>query len=259
MSQSNAILTLMTRNLEKLGYPTDDIRFSLGYCQGDGSSFSGPIDLKVHGPRLLPDVSKEIWATIDCELKIDRDTGCRYVHERSVDLNVDCKCVELTDATEYGGVAQKLALHKLVVALEADIISASEKNNEAGYKLIESYVSEEELVWSFRTHSLAVELYKVPDQDHDPFSHLGVTDDLDASIEEVLSGSMSIFGSKVVISLLDEDGEPAIMLAENCTWGHGYTTGDATLRGLRRELVSEAVQQARETYKMLLRPTLKAA
>ncbi|NRC34187.1 hypothetical protein HB746_35030 [Pseudomonas aeruginosa] len=258
MSLTNAVTTLMTRNLQKLGYPTGDVRWSLGYCQGDGSSFSGPIDITVHGPRLVPEVSNEIWASIICDLEIVRSSSCRYVHERSVDLNIDDVCVEQTEAGEYGGVAQKVALHKLVRALEKDIIDVASKNTSEGYTLLESYLSEEAGVWSFRTQSFQVELFKVRDEDHDPFE-CEEEEYLDAEIQSFLQGDKIIFGTKVVISLLDAEGEPSAVLAEEHLWGLSSKSDDASLGGMRREVVSEAISMAREAYQKLLRPRLKAA
>lgn len=258
MSLTTAVTTLMTRNLEKLGYPTDDIRWSLGYCQGDGSSFSGPIDIKVHGPRLVPEISKDLWPSIQCELKIERGSEHRYVHEYTVGLNIDAKCVEATEASEYGGVAQKYALHKLVSALEADIRSTAHKNSQDGYKVLESYLSEETRVWSFRTASFEVEVFKVRDEDHNPFEDEDV-EYLDSEIKAVLEGDKTFFGTKVVVSLLDEDGEPSSVLAEEHVWGLSCDSSDATLGGARREVVSEAIDVAREAYQKMLRPKLKAA
>lgn len=259
MSLSNAIETLMARNLTKLGYPTGDIRWSLGYCQGDGSSFTGDLDLKVLGARLCPEVSAEVWASIDCSLSLERISSLRYVHENSTRLNIDTESVELTDACEYGGVAQKLALHKLVGLLEEDILQAARKNTSDGYKLQEIYVQEEERVWSFQTSSFLVELFKTRDEDATPFFEVDDPELLDLDIKDVIDGKVSIFGTKVLISLLDEDEEPSTVLAELCVWGHCHDSGDVTLRGLRRELVSEAIRMAREAYQKLRRPLLKAA
>lgn len=259
MSLSNAVTALMTRNLQKLGYPTGDVQWSLGYCQGDGSSFSGPIDIKVHGPRLVPEVSGEVWASIDCDLEIARSSGFGYVHERSVDLNIDAKCVELTEASEYGGVAQKVALHKLVVALEDDIPCAAHKNTADGYKLIESFVREDTLVWRFRTASFLVELFKINDEDCSPFEMCDEGEQLDAVIKSIIEGDVSIFGTKVVVSLLDDDGDRSTELAVSYLGGLSCDSNDASLGGMRREVVSEAISMAREAYQKLLRPKLKAA
>jgi hypothetical protein len=256
MSITNAVTKMMTRQLEKLGYPTNDIRWSLGYCQGDGSSFSGPIDIKVHGPRLVPGIS--VWSSINCELEIVRSSSCRYVHERSVDLNIDAKCVEFTDASEYGGVAQKVALHKLVSALEVDIGQVALKNSADGYKVLESYVSEDTRVWHFRTASFEVEVFTIRDSEHDPFDDDDV-DRLDAIIKVILEGDMSIFGTKVVVSLLDAQGEVSSVLSEHFVWGTCCNPDDASLCGVRRDCVSEAISEAREAYQKLLRPKLKAA
>ncbi len=258
MSLLKAVNTLMARNLQKLGYPTTDINWSLGYCQGDGSSFSGTIDIKVVGPRLLPDISKEIWNSIDFDLKLVRSKDTRYVHERSVDLNIDSQGVELTEAGEFGGVAQKVALYKLVCALEDDILSASFKNTADGYKLIESYVSEEILVWSFRTASFLVELFKIKDEDCNPFEFCDEGDQLDYAISKILEGNIDIFCTKVVVSLLDDDGDASTVLAESYLGGICCDSNDANLGGVRRDVVSEAIHMAREAYKKLLRPRLKA-
>ncbi|HEP8970425.1 TPA: hypothetical protein VDU83_002764 [Pseudomonas aeruginosa] len=258
MSLTTALETLMARNLTKHGYPTSDISWSLGYSQGDGSSFTGSLDLEVLGARLCPEISAGIWPTICCSLSIERISSLRYVHEYSTRLNIDAKCIEGTEASEYGGLAQKVALHTLVGLLEEDIVRVAQKNTSDGYKLQESYVTEEQCVWSFKTASFLVKVIKLKDDDGSPF----LDDDpeyLDKDISDVIEGKVSIFGSKVVISLLDADAEPSTVLTEHYTWGHCHDSDDATLRGLRRELVSEAIQMAREAYRKLLRPALKAA
>ncbi|KSQ21502.1 hypothetical protein APB26_31430 [Pseudomonas aeruginosa] len=258
MSLTTALETMMARNLAKHGYPTADISWSLGYCQGDGSSFTGSLDLNVLGPRLCPEVSADIWPSISCSLAIERLSSLRYVHEYSTRLNFDAQCIEETEAGEFGGLAQKVALHRLVGLLEADFVRVAQMNTSNGYKLQESYVQEEQCVWSFKTASFLVSVSKINDDDATPF----LDDDLeylDKDISDVIEGKISIFGSKVVISLLDADDEPSAVLAEHYTWGHCHDSDDAALRGLRRELVSEAIKVAREAYKKLLRPALKAA
>ena len=40
-----AITKTFEFELEKLGYPTDDIGYSLNYCQDDGMAFYGDVDV----------------------------------------------------------------------------------------------------------------------------------------------------------------------------------------------------------------------
>lgn len=69
MSITTAFTTMMARQLDKLGYPSDDVHFSLGYCQGDGASFTGTLDIEKLGPRLVRKILSVIWS----ELKENAD------------------------------------------------------------------------------------------------------------------------------------------------------------------------------------------
>lgn len=264
MSIDSAIKTVMKRKLELLGYPTGDISYSLGYCQGDGASFTGKLDLKALGARLMPDVKPQVWDTCEASLEVTRDSGFRYVHERSTSLSETPETIASGEPADFGGVAQKYALGQLVGLLKEDIISAGAALARAGYSVMETYFRPDqdgESVWCFDTSNFRVECFKLADEDCTPHDLEGEPEYLDGCIADLLSGDFEIYGSRVVVSLLDEDREPCYTLANLETWGHFHKKSDGVFGGQasRRELVSEAIAEAREKYEKIRLPSLKAA
>ncbi|MGI0646984.1 hypothetical protein ACRCPS_18365 [Pseudomonas aeruginosa] len=262
MSIDSAITTVMKRKLELLGYPSSEIQYSLGYCQGDGASFTGKLDLKAIGARLLPGVKPEVWASCICDLEITRDRGFRYVHENSTSLSETTETIASGDPAEFGGVAQKYALGQLVGLLKEDIIRTGAALGRDGYAVMESYFrsDESESVWCFDTDNFRVECFKLADEFFAP-DDLSEEEYLDGCIADLLSGDFEVYGSRVVVSLLDEDREPSYTLAQCDTWGHFHKKSDGALGGpaSRRELVSEAIHVAREKFEKIRLPSLKAA
>lgn len=261
MSMNHAIKTAMTRHLTAKGYPTDDIRYSLSSCQGDGASFAGELDIVTLAKRLVPQYSEEIWKglQLDEKLAINRISSCRYVHERSTSLSHDAKCVELTEAHELGGAAQRVAFHGLVQALEADIVDTGSELASMGYKIIEAYPSEEKLIRRFSRRNFRVEVYKFSDERYDIFGEATSTDELDLAIQDVLGGKIEALGLEVRIEMLDDDGEEISTLAMSVFEGFSRDSSISGLCPHSRSLVREAIVEARETYTKLLKPRLRQA
>jgi hypothetical protein len=183
----------------------------------------------------------------------------RYVHERSTSLSIDPVYVELTPAEEFGGPAQKVALHRLVTALAEDVVSTGAELAQRGYKLLEAYVSQETKLRVFETSSFRVEVFKCPDDDYDVFELDDELVYLDQTIQQIMGGEVECFCVKVKVSMLDEDGDVIADLAESL---HSGFTRDASIKGLcvdTRDLVREAIAEARESYFKLLKPRLRQA
>lgn len=253
----------MKHHLEQLGYPSDNVQWSLGYCQGDGASFTGKLDLAKLGARLLPGVHPSVWEACTVELEITRGKD-RYVHENSTSLSESAETVDSGAPDEYGGIAQKVAFRKLVSILETEIVQVGAELGRLGYQVLETYYRPDreggsESVWCSRTENFQVEVFKVEDTDYSP---LDMCDEyFSETVAELTSGEWEICGSKVVISMLDEDGDPIFDLAETYCHGHYFKTADPVFgsRLAMRELVSEAIQEARVNYEKISRPRLKQA
>ncbi|WP_158897011.1 MULTISPECIES: hypothetical protein [unclassified Pseudomonas] len=138
MSINTALTTMMARQLDKLGYTSDDVRFSLGYCQGDGANFTSTLDVEKLGPPLVPEILPAVWRELkenadqheELTLSPGRD---RYVHERSTSLSESARSVEGTAAEVYGGPTHKVAFHRFMTALEEDVVSTGAMLARMGY------------------------------------------------------------------------------------------------------------------------------
>jgi hypothetical protein len=257
MSIATAVKTVMIHRLERLGYPTSDIRWDLGYSQGDGASFTGSLNNKLLGVRLLPDINPSVWDSVDYDLELTRSG--RYVHERSTSLNYDLECVACTESNEFGGAAQKVAMGRFLAVLEDDIISAGSDIAADGYKVIESFVREKELVRAFRTKNFVVEVFMVPDEFADPFESCDESF-REETIRQVLAEEIYIGAVEVVIKQVFDDGETSNELGFAHCGGTEWGRSESVFKtGLVRDLTREAVLEAREKFAQLSRPKLKKA
>ncbi|RJX72657.1 hypothetical protein [Pseudomonas sp. LS-2] len=259
MSMNNSIRIALAHCLEAKGYPSDNISFSLGYCQGDGASFVGHLDVAALAKRLTPQYARSIWDSLklDSRLEITRSSACRYVHERSTTLNYDSAGVELTDADVFGGAAQRVAFHSLLKKLEVDIVDTGIELARLGYEILEAYPSERSLLRSFTTRLFRVEVWKYSDEDYDVLEDAETFDDLDKSIQDIREGKIEALGIAVKVVMVDENGEDISTLA-NCQFG-GFTrsTSIVGLCSYSKSLVTEAIAEARETYFKLMQPRLR--
>lgn len=71
--------------LEERGLPTD-VRWSLGYCQGDGVAFHGPVNVQ----KYMDFYSLREWGPMEdlVSVKIN-DTGSHYHHWNTMDVDFD--------------------------------------------------------------------------------------------------------------------------------------------------------------------------
>lgn len=128
--------------LASLGYPVDDIRWSLGYCQGDGMRFTGCVDAKVVARRLLADKPVFMGLVFSAVGKGERinitASEHRYVHAHTMtaDRSYD------TDLT----LAEDKAMSLLLSLVEEDIVSVSQRLQDDGYSCIEAVPSDASVV-----------------------------------------------------------------------------------------------------------------
>ena len=140
---SDNLTDYFRQELEPLGYPTDKIRWSLGYSPGDGVAFYGPVNLKVVFERVVPDdhpirLRVMMYGELDpfeyltCELT--GDWG-HYHHWNSMSVNMDWRgTAELDEDDErfLEDLAQALEPH-----IKSDVGKISRQLERDGYNEIE--------------------------------------------------------------------------------------------------------------------------
>ena len=264
MSITTALTTMMARQLEKLGYPSDDVRFSLGYCQGDGASFTGTLDIEKLGPRLVPEILPAIWSELkenadqDEELTLSRGPG-RYVHERSTSLSESARSVEGTAADVYGSPTHKVAFYRFMKALEDDVVSTGAMLARMGYSLSECYIEETEDLRIFKLDRFRVELSAFKDPSYDPFESETTNEELDGRITQVLKGNLRFCALEARVYLVMSDGEGGdILLAGKHVYGVELPEGRRVCSA-GREVIHEAIDTARQYLNSLSLPRLRQA
>jgi len=152
----SCITKLFEEELADLGYPTEDVSWSLSYCQGDGMAFYGKlIDHKLD--TLISRVAKEnkkmrhLWfkkirkwfADCDFALIIERNHyGYRYSHYNTMSVWVDIKSYGLNRAQEKN---LELFAEWLESIIRADVKQVSKSLERLGYDEIERLSSDEEV------------------------------------------------------------------------------------------------------------------
>jgi hypothetical protein len=151
--------------LESLGYPTNNICWSLGYSQGDGMAFYGPCaNLALLRDRLLAGEAYTTERVLlgdevlqDLSFTIVRNRfGYHYSHPRTMVVDVAWEAVP--PALE-NNTAVMAALYALRDAVRQDIQAVSRRLEREGYAIVEYEWTEE-----FFTDRLAFEdLYFLAD------------------------------------------------------------------------------------------------
>jgi hypothetical protein len=131
------------QDLEDKGFINPDISYSLNYRQGDGASFTcSELDYDL----LLKDYTgkHKSWMleilNQYCEVKIERDYSCHYVHERSCDTELyeytQCNYPRIIDELE--NIRQYIE----DIRLEACINLAEDLQNEIDYLTSDEAIKE---------------------------------------------------------------------------------------------------------------------
>lgn len=156
-SDNDQVTELFRQELEEAGYPTDDINWSLSYCQGDGMAFytnskDGGNLRRVWLRRISRGWSREDRRTLyrllqaydftDCVwMKITRTSyGHRYSHYNTMVVDIEHE--------GFAGTPDDWDLltsfkDKLTEDIQADVRSMSQSLALKGYKEIEHMQSEE--------------------------------------------------------------------------------------------------------------------
>ena len=140
--------------LEEYGYPTDDIRYRLTYCQGDGVAFYGTINLENFIFNRFLDLSEDL--TKDDLRRINyivKEGLCIHIEKsQSFHLydhyNTMIVWEEDADAYMHEDSSKKdidnmiISVKKLREFIEDDIVNLSIKMESIGYDIIEEYKSD---------------------------------------------------------------------------------------------------------------------
>jgi len=153
---SNALIKFhFTRTLAALGYPTDDINYSLNYSQGDGVAMYGDIDtdgLTAMAQRLLKGPQKagaKRAIAKGSSASISRNSfGNHYSHYNTMQVNDESHYAE--ELTEY----EESAFSSLIEAIEQEVVSTSKQLESDGYAIVEagsSVFTLDDKKWTFET------------------------------------------------------------------------------------------------------------
>lgn len=137
------------------GYPTNNIQWSLSYCQGDGMAFYGTVD--VDGKlldRLVPDTNTVMGmkiATMKRLLEIDaislvveitpNSYGRHYSHYNTMDVQLHVDFYEDIPDEDVDWV--KSWCESLKGLIKKDVRALSKKLTDEGYAVFASYYEEE--------------------------------------------------------------------------------------------------------------------
>lgn len=242
----NLIKAYFTRQLEKRGYPTSDICYSLNSCQGDGAAFYGDIDedaLIRFADTLMTGTQKAaVKRAIDkgATVTIERNSwATHYSHFNTMDvLGEECYAEELTDFEET-------AFGEFVEALGEDVVATSKSLESDGYALIDagsSYGALDGKTREFNTARFTLRIEELEDKD---FSVEDWDESLiDETLQEFIDGKQRYFCLKVSI-MEREDG---VVLGDSYLGGcvESNENPSRTYGGYLRQMVSETINEARD-------------
>ena len=270
--------------LSGLGYPDDLlVEWSLGYCQGDGMAFYGRIsldDAESLMMRLLSPERKGI-KPVDrfknllaqkhikpmlrvmeeyggFDLEIGKNSyGHHYSHfntmslydnsESIVDVFEDEDVGRLVDFDEDNETVMRIwseIWDRFYRELEEDIVSTSKTLESEGYALIEAMTTEEEVFWEFNAGAYTARLTSVSS-----YFDMGSWDDeaRAATIQDFIEGTECVRALRAEI--LHRETEEVLGADEL----HGIVceVHDGTYGGFKRELMSTAINEARNYLSQL--------
>lgn len=153
---SENILEYYEGELLELGYPTDDICFDLGYCQGDGMAFYGDVDLEKILTTRVSELEEfgldkhdlrriKFLVNEGIEVKLNRNSyGYHYSHFNTMDVEgdwVENYAYEETNQKTLNALDK--SFDKLLDFIDKDIRTVSKNLEDKGYNIIEHYTSDE--------------------------------------------------------------------------------------------------------------------
>lgn len=159
---SKSITEKFTEKLSAIGYPTDDLEWSLSYSQGDGVAFYGEVDMDKVINRLEHkgyDLNYDLYRAINNKgltitARIYRNSfGYHYSHYNTMEVEVDGDSIEVMVEYLYGDLDENEYIDKhdeiydfllkLKDCIHNDIKDVSKELEKEGYSDIEYYSSDE--------------------------------------------------------------------------------------------------------------------
>ncbi|CAB3754732.1 hypothetical protein [Paraburkholderia humisilvae] len=242
---SEILQTYFALVLGSLGYPVDEIRWSLGYCQGDGMRFSGSVDATIAAHRLLADkpvFRGLVLSAVEKGERIDITASDRhYVHEYT-----------MTAGRRYDAdltLAEDKAMSLLLSLVEEDIVRISQRLRDDGYACIEAAPSEASIVIdrTFGDFGLKVSIQ----QDEEP--HLPDSGEALYDLVDMIEFGKGRQGIVMVSVRIEREGEE-IGSAHQGTYpfvgSWQALTGQLGFRSYVRELLGDACAEVREILGM---------
>ena len=245
----------------------NDVLYSLGYCQGDGCSFTASLDLS-EVKALLPFVysedhvratdrvknlislrnrGKELEAEEDLTVTISQSGN--YVHENTMSFDWE---------TPWGDAEGSTDLYDdLVDRIEEYAKDTAKVMADVGYSIIEAFQQEEKCTWSFKTDRYLFQLIEtneeacntlVSDYDEDFFISL---------VESLIAGKSKISGLKAQVFDLTAVDIGNVSVEEPLEVIHlggvEYSPEDRSYGGCRCELVGQLISELRDSTKQTQR------
>lgn len=140
---SDQITELFQERLELLGYPTDNVGWSLGYCQGDGVAFYGQIETRKVIDRLYASEPErresilKLWETGLFDMKITRSNS-HYHHFNTMRVEMSENAYDTDDGFQLAESVRD--------DIQSDVKDVSKELEEIGYKEIEYYTEDATLI-----------------------------------------------------------------------------------------------------------------
>lgn len=166
--ESEWITEIFQNKLAELGYPTDDISWSLNYCQGDGVAFYGDVDVPFVAKRILRGddlilFNNLVEENLAVSVNIYRNSfGHRYSHWNTMEVDIDGDDLDTmmsylygdldSDSDEYTEKCDEIEsmLITLRDGISDEIKSVSRELEKLGYEMIEDYQSDESISETIR-------------------------------------------------------------------------------------------------------------
>ena len=134
--------------LQEMGYPTDEINFSLSNSPGDGMAFYGNCDIIKLIHHLKDNKLNELFEKVSehfaCELSqyltvsiIKNSYGYHYSNFNTMEITIQFDYDRLTDTDKFFGLGPFMNMFNCLIV--EDIKDISKKLEKEGYKIIKEY------------------------------------------------------------------------------------------------------------------------
>lgn len=280
---SNALENYGRIRLQQMGWPEElTLRYDVSCCQGSGASFLVNIDAEDLITRYSHEIREELVGRKrvqalrathrekarlelaaelgDFSINIREDHGCRYVHENSVDVELDERfrpdhiVSSLEEQIEEGTTTpwDKVSEEDWEAWAEEWRLRVKEWHEQDARKvhselediaLSGCHVNEDEIVWEFKTRNYMVKVLKKSVED---LNELDYIFDFEA-IACLLSRDVEFCDLECSVWSLDEDGDEEcelVSMPASCVT-YNVKRERNSLMAVARDILSELINDAR--------------